>query len=55
MLPRLASSKSASEQRKGQFMSHYYSGPDYGSPHGDARLDLTDHGSDIKILSLLLD
>lgn len=23
-------------------MSHHYSGPDYGSPHGDARLDLTD-------------
>jgi hypothetical protein len=23
-------------------MSHYYSGPDYGFPHGDARLDLTD-------------
>src|SRR3954469_4220337 len=24
------------------FMSHHYSGPDYGFPHGDARLDLTD-------------
>ena len=23
-------------------MSHHYSGPDYGLPHGDARLDLTD-------------
>ena len=23
-------------------MSHHYSGPDYGFPHGDARLDLTD-------------
>ncbi len=23
-------------------MSHYYSGPDFGFPHGDARLDLTD-------------
>jgi hypothetical protein len=23
-------------------MSHHYSGPDGGSPHGDARLDLTD-------------
>jgi hypothetical protein len=23
-------------------MSHHYSGPDFGSPHGDARLDLTD-------------
>src|SRR3954468_3925877 len=22
-------------------MSHHYSGPDYGFPHGDARLDLT--------------
>src|SRR5271163_3412953 len=27
----------------GEFeMSHHYSGPDYGFPHGDARLDLTD-------------
>jgi hypothetical protein len=23
-------------------MSHHYSGPDYGFPHADARLDLTD-------------
>jgi hypothetical protein len=23
-------------------MSHHYSGPDYGFPNGDARLDLTD-------------
>jgi hypothetical protein len=23
-------------------MSHHYSGPNFGSPHGDARLDLTD-------------
>jgi hypothetical protein len=23
-------------------MSHHYSGPDYGFPDGDARLDLTD-------------
>src|SRR5882757_3672671 len=23
-------------------MSHHYSGPDFGFPHGDARLDLTD-------------
>jgi organic hydroperoxide reductase OsmC/OhrA len=23
-------------------MSHYYTGPDFGLPHGDARLDLTD-------------
>jgi hypothetical protein len=23
-------------------MSHHYSGPNYGFPHGDARLDLTD-------------
>jgi hypothetical protein len=29
-------------QKKGLFMSHHYSGPDYGFPHGDARLDLTD-------------
>src|ERR1700761_9313776 len=25
-----------------QSMSHHYSGPDFGFPHGDARLDLTD-------------
>jgi hypothetical protein len=23
-------------------MSHHYSGPDFGLPHGDARLDFTD-------------
>jgi len=23
-------------------MSHHYSGPDFGFPHGDARLDLID-------------
>jgi hypothetical protein len=23
-------------------MSHHYSGPDFGFPNGDARLDLTD-------------
>jgi hypothetical protein len=23
-------------------MSHHYSGPDFGFPHSDARLDLTD-------------
>jgi hypothetical protein len=23
-------------------MSRYYSGPDFGFPHGDARMDLTD-------------
>ena len=23
-------------------MSHHYSGPDFGFPHGDPRLDLTD-------------
>src|SRR3982750_1382683 len=23
-------------------MSHHFAGPDYGFPHGDARLDLTD-------------
>jgi hypothetical protein len=27
---------------RGGSMSHHYSGPDYGFPHGDARLDLTD-------------
>ena len=26
----------------GEFMSHHYPGPDYGFPHGDARLNLTD-------------
>jgi hypothetical protein len=30
------------EQRRSQFMSHHYSGPDFGFRHGDARLDLTD-------------
>jgi hypothetical protein len=30
------------EQRRRRLMSHHYSGPDYGFPHGDARLDLTD-------------
>jgi hypothetical protein len=29
-------------ESKGEFMSHHYSGPDFGFPHGDARLDLTD-------------
>src|SRR6266478_5205935 len=28
--------------REGSSMSHHYSGPDFGFPHGDARLDLTD-------------
>src|SRR5262249_34966253 len=27
---------------RGVSMSHHYSGPDFGFPHGDARLDLTD-------------
>src|SRR3954466_10042092 len=27
---------------RGLIMSHHYSGPDYGFPNGDARLDLTD-------------
>src|SRR6478672_4811899 len=27
---------------KGESMSHHYSGPDFGFPHGDARLDFTD-------------
>src|ERR1700719_1877679 len=30
------------EQRNERSMSHHYSGPDFGFPHGDARLDLTD-------------
>src|SRR5580700_2666692 len=30
------------EQRSERSMSHHYSGPDFGFPHGDARLDLTD-------------
>src|SRR5258707_1625464 len=29
-------------QRSECSMSHHYSGPDFGFPHGDARLDLTD-------------
>src|SRR6202051_2154820 len=29
-------------QRSERSMSHHYSGPDFGFPHGDARLDLTD-------------
>src|SRR5258706_4731603 len=28
--------------REGSSMSHHYSGPDFGFPDGDARLDLTD-------------
>src|SRR5256885_11378574 len=28
--------------REGSSMSHHYSGPDFGFPHGPARLDLTD-------------
>jgi hypothetical protein len=30
------------KHKENKFMSHHYSGPDYGFPHGDARLDLTD-------------
>src|SRR5712672_1962887 len=30
------------EQRSESSMSHHYSGPDFGFPHADARLDLTD-------------
>src|SRR3954469_17787161 len=29
-------------QHKGVYMAHHYSGPDFGFPHGDARLDFTD-------------
>src|SRR5277367_4073535 len=29
-------------QNRGETMSHHYSGPDFGFPHGDARLDFTD-------------
>jgi hypothetical protein len=36
------SSPALPEHRRRHFMSHHYSGPDYGFPHGDARLDLTD-------------
>src|SRR6476469_9871525 len=32
----------ALEQRRRGCMSHHYSGPDFGFPHGDARLDFTD-------------
>src|SRR6202451_3004345 len=31
-----------SRDRRKQFMSHHYSGPNFGFPHGDARLDFTD-------------
>src|SRR5881394_3503414 len=35
--------RTAALQRKEDFsMSHHYSGPDFGFPHGDARLDFTD-------------
>src|SRR5207245_586374 len=35
--------RTAALQRKEDYsMSHHYSGPDFGFPHGDARLDLTD-------------
>jgi Domain of unknown function (DUF4331) len=30
------------ERRRGQTMSHHYSGPGFGFPYGDARLDFTD-------------
>jgi len=29
-------------QNRGEAMSHHYSGPDFGFPHGDARLDFSD-------------
>ena len=32
-------------------MSHHYSGPDYGFPHGDARLDLADLYAFLSILT----
>src|SRR5216683_3015926 len=32
----------ATNRCKGESMSHHYSGPDFGFPHGDARLDFTD-------------
>jgi hypothetical protein len=31
-----------SHKRRNNFMSHHYSGPDFGFPHGDARLDFSD-------------
>jgi hypothetical protein len=40
-------------------LSHHYSGPDYGFPHGDARLDLTDlyafgkHGDPAKSILIM--
>src|SRR4029077_20352144 len=38
-----AAERTAALQRKEDYsMSHHYSGPDFGFPHGDARLDLTD-------------
>src|SRR5262245_42631531 len=30
------------DQKERFIMSHHYSGPDFGFPHGDARLDFTD-------------
>src|SRR5262249_21052569 len=32
----------SSAQEEGDSMSHHYSGPNFGFPHGDARLDFTD-------------
>lgn len=37
-----ANDKRFSRLRVGRRLSHHYSGPDFGFPHGDARLDLTD-------------
>src|SRR5260370_19944116 len=34
--------RTAALQRKEDSMSHHYSGPDFGFPQGDARLDFTD-------------
>src|SRR6266550_4035356 len=35
--------RTAALQRKEDYsMSHHYSGPDFGFPHGDARLDFSD-------------
>src|SRR5882724_195333 len=41
-LPCSALSLTADDKDRGVSMSHHYSGPNFGFPHGDARLDLTD-------------
>jgi hypothetical protein len=33
-------------------MSHHYAGPNFGFPHGDARLNLTDLSALLAIISI---